>query len=481
MAEISVLKGLATDERGDLRTAYPVNLIPVPYETDLSAGYLRPAEGIVEIAAGDAPGTDRGGFVWNNTLYRVLGGSLVTVDSFDNIVVRGSVGTSSRRAQFDNSFDRLAIASNDNLFYWDGGSLTQVTDPDLGAAKDVIFVDGFFMTTDGTNLVVTELASPTAVDPLKYGSAEQDADEIVAVLKVRNEPVAVGRFTLEFFTNVGGDGFPFQRIDGALVRKGAIGTDACCVHAAEGGDVVAFVGGGKAEGRAEPPSVYFGVNGQSVRIATQEIDTLLQTYTEGQLREQCVVESRVDRGHEWVYVHLPDRTMMYDAAASRRVGEPVWFTLTSTLNAEEFSRYQARSFVWAYDRWTCADPVQPRIGYLTREVGEHYGERVRWQFDTGLLHASGFGGQVHELELISLTGRVALDADPIISTLYSTDGETWSTEKQIYSGKRGRRNKRLVWRALGLWRTFRIQRFRGDSQSHLSFLRLELKAEGLTY
>ncbi len=481
MTEVSVLKGLGADERGDLRTTYPVNLIPVPYESDLSAGYLRPAEGIVEQAAGSVPGTDRGGHVWNDTVHRVLGDSLVTVASNGTITTLGTVASNGRRAHFDHSFDRLAIASGGNLYYWDGTTLTQVTDPDLGTADDVVFVDGYFMTTDGTSLVVAELADPEDVDPLKYGSAEEDPDRVQGVAKVRNEPVAVGRYTLEFFTNIGGDVFPFQRVDGALVKKGAVGRDAFCVHSTEAGDVLAFVGGGKNEGKGEPPSVYVGANAQVGRIATQEIDTLLQSYGEAVLAEQCVVESRVERGHEWIYVHLPDRTMVYDGAASRKVGEPVWFTLTSTNDAEAFERYTGRSLLWAYDRWNCADPTRPRIGYLTREAGEHYGDRVRWQFDTSLLHNGTRGGQINELELIALTGRVALDADPIIATMYSTDGETWSQERPIYSGKRGRRNKRLVWRALGLWRVFRIQRFRGDSQSFLSFLRLEVQAEGLLF
>jgi hypothetical protein len=476
-----VLSGLGTDERGDLRTSYPVNLIPVPYENELSRGYLRPAEGIVEQAAGTAPGVDRGGHVWNGEAYRVLGTSFCRISAGGVVTVLGTVANDGLRAQFDNSFDKLAIASGGTLFYWDGATLTTVTDTDLGRANDVLFVDGYFMTTDGTSLVVTELNDPFAVDPLKYGSAEQDPDRVQAVLKVRNEPVAVGRFTLEFLTNVGGDGFPFQRVDGALVKKGAIGTNACCVHSTESGDAVAFVGSGKNEGRGEPPSVYVGVNGSVGRIATQEIDTILQGYTEGVLAAECVVESRVERGHEWIYVHLPDRTLVYDNATSRAVGEPVWFVLTTTLDSTTFAQYAARSFLWCYDKWLCADPTSAHIGYMTREVGEHYGDKVWWGFDTALLHNRTRGGQINELELVALNGRVALDADPIISTQHSIDGLTWSNERQIYSGRRGQRNKRLAWRQLGNWRSYRIQRFRGDTQSFLSFLCLEVTAEGLTF
>lgn len=482
MTEVSVLSGLAADERGDLRSTYPINLIPVPYENELSRGYLRPAEGIVEQAAGTAPGADRGGHVWLGAAYRALGGSLCTVAADGTITTLGAIAADTKRAQFDHGFEELCVVSGGSAYLSVGGSPVQITDPDLGTVIDVAFVDSYFVFTDGTSLIVSELLDHASIDPLKYGSAEQDPDKIVAVLKVRNEPVAVGRYTLEFFTNVGGEGFPFQRVDGALVKKGAIGTDACCVHATEAGEAVAFVGSGKGgDGQGEPPSVYVGGNAQVTRIATQEIDTILQQYSEEVLAEQCVVESRVDRGHEWLYVHLPDHTLVYDNLASRAVGEPVWFVLTSTLDADAFARYQARSFLWVHDRWTCADPTSARIGYMTREVGEHYGSRVRWEFSTALIHNQTRGGQINELELVALTGRVAADANPIISTSYSTDGEIWSAEKQIYAGRRGQRNKRLVWRQVGIWRVWRIHRFRGDTQSFLSFLRLEVTAEPLTF
>jgi hypothetical protein len=91
------------------------------------------------------------------------------------------------------------------------------------------WVDGYFMTTDGASLIVTELSNPLAVNPLKYGSSEVDPDPVVALLKLRNEVYALNRNTIEVFDNVGGDLFPFARIDGAQIQKGVIGTH---LHAA---------------------------------------------------------------------------------------------------------------------------------------------------------------------------------------------------------------------------------------------------------
>jgi hypothetical protein len=85
------------------------------------------------------------------------------------------------------------------------------------------------------------------------------------------------------------------------------------------------------------------------------------------------------------------------------------------------------------------------------------------------------------MELVALPGRVALGQDPFIATSYSLDGLTWSQEQSIRVGTIGQTNKRLVWFRMGSMRNMRMQRFRGDSDAHVAFLRLEVTAEGLAY
>lgn len=466
--QIQILNGIYTDNGPDMRTSYPVNMVPVPKQSGISAGFLRPGDGIV--ANGTGPGIDRGGINWNGICYRVMGTKLVTVASDGAVTVLGDVGGPvNTLVTMDYSFDRLAIASGGRLYYWNG-ALTQVTDPDLGVVLDVVWVDGYFMTTDGTSLIVTELADPLAVNPLKYGSSEVDPDPVVALLKLRNEIYALNRNTIEVFDNVGGDFFPFQRVDGAQIQKGVIGTFGCCVFI----ETVAFLG----SGRNEAPGIYLGANASATKISTQEIDELLQTYTEAQLTA-VKMEARNDKAHEHLYVHLPDKTLVYDAAASQEMQTQVWFTLTTSTVG--FSQYRARNLVWAYDKWLVGDPQSSNIGYLVDNIGTHWGQIVRWEFGTIIVYNEGNGAIFNKLELVSLTGRVALGIDPIITTSYSVDGMAWSQDRPLRVGTTGNTTKRLAWFQQGHMRNWRIQRFRGDSQAHLSFARLEAQLEPLAY
>lgn len=475
--QIPILQGVFTDSRADFRANYPQNLIPIAMDQGISTGYLRPADGIVQNGTG--PGINRGGIFWlqssgtpetfHNKLYRVMGESLVSIAVDGTVTTIGTIpGTN--RVTMTYSFDKLAIAADERLFYYNGSILVEVTDPDLGAVVDMLWVDGYFMTTDGEFLVVTELNDPFAVDPLKYGSAEADPDPIKALVKIRNEVYALNRHTTEVFDNIGSTGFPFQRIEGAQIMKGTLGTHTCCQFL----DAVALVGGGF----NEAPAVWLATNGQAAKISTMDIDLILQEYTEAEL-STSLLETRVGRDYQHLIFHLPRKTLVYDPAVSQKVGQPVWFILSSGLDYD--ATWRVSDMVWAYDRWNVADTQSAAIGYLSETVSTHWGQPVAWELSTMILYNEGRGALIHELELVALTGRNALGSDPRIYTQYTVDGVTWSQPSWISAGQLGNRTKRLIWLQQGNMRHWRAQRFRGTSDAFMSFARLEARIEALNF
>jgi hypothetical protein len=463
--QVQIIQGVTADEAGDFRSALPRNLIPVPKESGISSGYLRPADGIVQFATGT--GSDRGGINWNGACYRVMGTSLIRVEPSGAVTLIGDVGEGGP-VSFDYSFEALAIASGGRLYYWDGLAMNQVVDPDLRICVDVIWVDGYFMSTDGEYLVVTELNSPTTISTLKYGSAEADSDGIKGIIKLNGRPHALGRYSIEQFVNVGGSNFPFERVEGALIQRGVVGTHAACAFAEQ----IAFVG----SGHNEPPAVWIGANGVSVKLSTREVDTLLQDYTEAQLAG-VKLEARVEKSHQQLYIHLPDCCLVYDHGASQAVQMPVWTMLVS--GTGERGTYRARDFVWCYDKWICGDPTSHLIGTTTHETGEHYGNKTGWSFATPIMYNEGRGMILHAIELVALPGRVPLGADPVIWTSHSSDGETWSMPRGCRAGKIGERGTRITWLRQGRMENWRIQKFEGTSDAHLSFARLEIQPEPL--
>lgn len=462
MVAVPIVSGIKADG-ADFRSAYPVNLVPVPKATGISEGYLRPAEGIIGIV--DAGAANRGGYRWRDVHYRVMGNNLVSVSSAGVLTVIGTIAGLDW-VTFDESFTYLAINGGGNLYLYDGTTLAQVTDPDLGTCLDFVWINGYFVSTDGAFLISSDINDPFSFNILRYASSEISPDPVIALQKLRNEIYAINRYTIEIFGALQnpGEGFPFARIEGAQIMKGAVGSRACC----EFMQALAFVGSGD----DEPASVWLGQSAQAVRISTRDIDDILAGYSDTVLAT-VVLEGRIDRAHEFLYVHLPDQTLVYDGSGSASAGMPIWFVLKSD------GGYRARGMVWCYGQWNVGDPFGTMIGKLTDDIGSHYGENVTWEFTTPIAYNDGFGVQVHELELVALTGSVALGDDPLISTCYSLDGETWSQLRYIRAGRQGERAKRLVWDRQGTFRNYRIQRFSGDSRAHLAFARLEARFEAL--
>ena len=461
--KIPILSGIYADTSPEWRTSYPYNLVPVPKETGINEGFLGPTDGLAVFGTG--PGVGRGRINWNGVCYAVMGAKLVKVAADGTHTTLGELGATTDQVTMDYSFDRLAIASGGKLWYWNGTTLSQVTDPDLGKVIHFTFIGGYFLTTDGTSIVVTELTDPTAVNPLKYGTSESDPDPIMAVFKLRNEVCVPNRYTCEFFQNVGGSNFPFLRVDGALVPRGAIGTHACCLYA----ETVAFVG----SGRKEAPAVYAINNGSTTKLSTREIDMILQGYTEAVL-SQVILESRTDKGHLRLYMHLPDVTWVYDAAATQAMERPVWYSVGSGINP---AQYRARNMIWCYDKWLCSDPQSSNTGYLTTSVRTHYGQTVGWTFGTLVMYNAGKAAVLHSIDLVALSGVASLGVNPTIWHSYSIDGVTWSQERPVSAGKQGDRGKQLQWRRVGKLRNWRIERFRGTSDSAMSIARLEAEVE----
>ena len=464
--QVPILSGIYTNDASDYRVSYPLNLEPVPIDTGLSGGYLRPADGLV--LAGTGPGQDRGGINWNGTHYRVMGTKFVSISASNVVTVIGDVGGSGQ-CVFTYGSTYLAIVSSLKMYYWDGTTLTQVTNIYLGNVIDAEWVDGYYMTTDGTNLVVTELNDPFTVNPLKYGSSEADPDPIVGLLKFLNEIYAVNRYTIETFQNVGGAFFPFQRVEGAIIPRGALSRDCCCIYM----DQIAFLGGAK----NESPAIWIGLNGQSQKLSTREVELIFDNYTLAQL-STVLIETRVSSAQNLLYVHLPDQTLVFNGIATQVLQKPVWYRLSSSLDG--IGAYRGRNIVRVNDNWYIGDPsTSGQFGVFSELVSSHFGNVVGWEFGTQILYNEGNGALFHELELVALPGRAAFGANPTITTQYSVDGTSWSMPKSRTAGTNGQRMKRMTWFNQGFMRNWRVQRFRGTSDAHISFSRLEARLEPL--
>lgn len=461
MTQIPLLSGVLATEQAEFKLSYPVNLEPVSVESGISKGYLRSAAGASLLTTG--PGIDRGAIVWNGVMYRVMGTKLVTVSLTGSVTIIGDVGSGGPCA-LAYGFDRLAIQSGTSLYYWDGAMLVQVTDPDLGQCLDMVWFKGQYFTTDGSYIITTQLADPTQIDPLKYGSAESDPDMITGLGQLRNEFIAFGQNTIEFFTYAGGSGFPLGVSDGATIPLGCVGARAKCVFA----QTYAFVGGG----RNQSNSVWLMQGGTAAKLSTRAIDDLIAA----ELNPAAIqLEARTSRDEQRLYVHLSDRTLVYCQTASVAAQKAVWYTAAS--GAGMTKPYRPRNATLLNGRYMVGDVESGTLGFLDESVADHFGEATGWQFDTLLLYNGAKGAIVHTLELVGLPGRAS--GIPAAYISFTLDGETWSPERANRLGISGQRTKRTQWALHKRFSNYMGCRFRGDSNGLAGWAALEAEIEAL--
>ena len=460
---VPVVSGVTASENGNFLVSYPVNREPVLKDTGISEGYLAVPMGIRQVAQGF--GADRGGINWNGTCYRVIGGSLVSIGHDWSLNVLGDVGDGGP-CGFDYSFDYLIINSGTQLYHYatDTG-VVRVTDPDLGNVTDVIYVDGYTMTTDGEFLVVNDLTDPFSISPLKYGSAEDSPDPVTGLVHMNGEVYAFGRYTTQVFQNVGGLGFPFQTIKTATVPYGCVGPRAKAKYVG----TVAFVG--SQENGA--PAVYMLGSGDASAISSPDVDAELARLSEQELAEVWV-EARVRDGDQRLIVHLPEKSWGFSAQVTKKSQVKTWCQYVSS--TETSGRYEGRGAVYCYGEWIVGSS-SGQVGVLDASTAQHYGQDVCWQFDTTLIYNEANRGILTGIELIGTPGRG--NANSRVFWSYTKDGETWSMERSTSAGKLGQRCKRVAWRPGTRFEQYMGLRFRGVDGSLMAVARLECDIEPL--
>lgn len=466
MVQVPILSGIYAKTTADFARSFPVNLSPIAESGDgtgtgISKGYLKVTPGIRKVAS--TAGKDRGGYVFNGQHLRVIGETLFKIGLDGSPTAIGSVGAGGP-VTFAQSFDRVGISSGAGLWYYDGVGLTKVTDPDLGTVLSVAWQDGYFITTDGTSLVVTELNDPMSVDPLKYGSSEADPDPVTGLLTLRGQLYALNRFTIEVFINGGTTGFPFARSRGGQIPKGCVGAGAFSLFV----ETFAFCG----SGRNEAPAIYLAGSGQGIRISPRGLDDALAALSADDLAA-VELEARNGAGMTELLVHLPTQTWVYHWTASQQFDLPVWSILAGGLDLSQ--PYPGRHFVFDKNKWWCG--TNEAIGVIDEAEPTFFGAKYAFQFDTPLLYNGRGGAIVHDLELVALGGRSGTPTAVHMS--YSDDGVTWSQQRAASLGGAGARDTRPAWRKGGRIRLWRGYRFSGVVTGPAAFARLEAQLEPL--
>lgn len=451
-----------------------VNWIPViPQAKSLNQKALFGSSGIKSFSAASAQTPNRGAILMGSTPYSIDGGSLFSTSSSGVKTAIGSIEGLTRVSMATNGSRLCVVVPGGKGYVYDGATLVEISDPDYITSDTVSFKDGYFVFTasDGSVFFNSSLNDPTEFDPLDFGTAEIKPDKIIGSHVNHNELYILGEKTIELFQNIGGTGFPFQRIQGANIQKG--------IHAkfsaVEFDSSFCFVGGGD-----EELSSIWRVTGSSsvIKISTSAIDNAIQEFTEDEIAASFAF-SYAERGNffavfTFVSSVTPSKTFIYDSTASSLAGFHVWHERQSGVNDNS---WRVNSLVKAYGKLLVWDNFDNRIGEIDKDTRTEYGN-VIFRSEAGAPFSNGGNSAFQDEIELTMESGIGLTSgqgsDPIIRMDYSDDGgRTFSSEFQRKIGKIGAYGHRSAWRRLGRIPAHRITRFTMSEPVKANILKME--------
>ena len=485
MAEFPIAGGFYVDASRPIASQECVNWIPqVPQADALSPAQLIGTPGITKFATAGAP-YSRGSHVLNGIAYTVSGESLYRVNSDGTSDLLGTITGTGKVSIADNGTQMCIVVPGSTAYiYTVAGGLVTITDSDftttLGPSQQVVFVDSYFVHYNNDSAAsskpiffISNLNDGTAYDALDFGTAESDPDDITGIHVSRNQLYICGGKTIEPFANIGGAGFPFQRISGAVIPKGVKAKFSLAEYAGS----FAFVG----SSQNEQPSVWLFSGSSGQRISTAAIDNVIQKLTDAEQQDIfCSVYG--ENGGSFLNVHIKDRVLTYDTSASALSGRPIWHERQSKDSKGNSVAWRVNGIINAYGKTLVTDNQSGQIGVLDRNVYTEYDANITRYFSIMPFQAEGENITVAEIELTCESG-VGLEerlksgfpiqfpyvfgddslidgADPYIVRSYSDDGGiTFGNETSRALGKQGERNKRQIWRREGQLKRYRVYKF----------------------
>lgn len=482
---IPIALGFYKDDSLAISARDCVNLRPhVPEGLTITDGSLVGTFGIADAAFTDVNAFNRGGIEMGGIPYFVCGASLYSVtftaDAFgvrtytaNNVSGAESISGSALVSMSQNG-DQICIVAPDfnNQFnawiYTVAGGLVQVSDVDFdGPALGVDFQDGYFIfpKAESNKWFVSDLRDGLAYNALDFASAESDPDNLVAIAPLNGLIYVFGSRTLEPYQNVGGAGFPYERISSGIQQKGCLSAKTLI----EVNGSLVWIGSGE----YEQPGIYTTNGGLPQKISPSSVDSLIYSGGLDKVRQSFALR-HAERGHIIVTFTVPDVcTICYDATTG------TWFRRESLDRFYRPQPWRVTSIVDAYSVLLVGDELSGKIGLLSEDVFYEYGEEIRRYFTTPTIDNGGKPFSVYQLELVAESGTNPISGHgsaPVVRLSVSYDGgRTYSPEISRMMGLIGKYRYPISWPALG--RFHRSACFRIDISEPIKIVFVKLEVE----
>lgn len=389
---------------------------------------------------GDTPW--RGLHPVGGTLYGVHRGTFYSITNAGVATSQGTIGTTTGKVDICDDGTLITVVDGDEIYSYDTSSpstpIATVTDAQRPTSPNTcIFQAGRILTDeDGTGQFKgSDLYDNTTWAALDFATAESNPDDIVRIINYRGTVVLFGEYTTEFWSNIGGSGFPYARILNADVEYGL----AARWSVAQFAGTYAFLGTNR-EGQINVSVL----NGYSTptRISNFELENEINSYsTTGDASGFGYMLG----GHPMYQLNFPteEKSWLYDGSTQ------YW----SELRWGATGRHRAEIGVSYLNNMIVTDYENGKIYKLEASALTDNGADIHMILRGRHIYSAKKKVRFTRLEL-GLEAGVGLvtgqGSDPVAALRVSKDGgHSYGTQTYATMGKQGEYKDRCIWRNLG--------------------------------
>ncbi|HSC51976.1 MAG TPA: packaged DNA stabilization protein, partial [Phnomibacter sp.] len=242
--------------------------------------------------------------------------------------------------------------------------------------------------------------------------AENMPDAIIAMREFRDFVLAFGSSTVEFYKLTGDANNLISFASSYMVSVGLCGQFAL----AEFADTFAFI---TSPARGQVQVVLMG-QGSYTPISDRHVNKLLSTYTPAQLAA-VVVEGLKSEDNEFLILHLPDHTVVFNATSK------LWNIIKTGVTEGGFVGHRAIDYRNEGNIITCGDKIRGYLGYQDFTISSQYGEDQEIILYSPLITQER--AIIFDLQLTANTGLASQASRLYISI--TTDGHNYGRETLI--------------------------------------------------
>jgi len=449
---IPIAYGYYVDESPAVSVRECVNFYThIPESQTITDAALFGVSGIEQIGEAGVNDFCRGMHTVGDRTFAVMGGSLWELTKPADFVFTDlghTIEGSSQVFTSDNGYQLIIVAPdyvdqhNAYIFDINTDTFSQISDGDFdGPVSGVDFSDGYFILPkkDSNKWFVSDLRDGLIYNALDFTSAESDPDPIVNNSALRGIVFVFGSQTFEQYQNVGGAGFPYQRINSGTYNKGCDAPKSMV----EVNNMLVWIGSGV----NEQPGIWATDGGPPQKISTASIDTIIFRGGIEPIRSAYVIKW-AERGHSFVSFTVPGVcTLVYDFSTN------LWHRRESINREGDRAPWRVNAMVGAFSTIVVGDAYTGKIGSYDKSVYYEYDDEIQGYFTIPQIDNGGKPFSVNQVQLVCQSGFVPQNgqgSDPIVRMSVSKDGGiTYSPEISRKMGKIGEYQKTVTWPCLG--------------------------------